>query len=264
MGVLSQYSVYSKAASGNSVLPDGIPAYSELIDEYRKKVPSHWHIPQCDSIEWIFYLALGLYRMACIGHGVYARSLQGNASRGVETGVPMKEAVSVLAQQALKIIQKCQPSPGENISFDNTSDLYMGVQGFQMSTTAARLLSRLRLFNDNVAIPMETELISHFSNAIGAWPERGSRWIPHKNAELLSDTAKKLGLWNLWISKHFASSVKAMHPDWQWLYILPHGTGLSNLEYAYMAIESGRCLFTPDAINCAGISSKIIVLALLY
>jgi hypothetical protein len=38
-----------------------------------------------------------------------------------------------------------------------------------------------------------------------------------------------------------AEELKAKHPHWEWSQLLPHGKGLSNVDYAHIAIESGRC-----------------------
>ncbi|HVH48110.1 MAG TPA: phosphotransferase family protein [Labilithrix sp.] len=52
----------------------GIPTEDELVARYRT-LTSREHIEG-----WPFFLAFGLFRMAAIAQGVYARSLQGNAS----------------------------------------------------------------------------------------------------------------------------------------------------------------------------------------
>ena len=36
--------------------------------------------------------------------------------------------------------------------------------------------------------------------------------------------------------------LKAKHPHWPWPILLPH-TPLSNTDYAYIAVESGRSVF---------------------
>jgi aminoglycoside phosphotransferase (APT) family kinase protein len=60
--------------SGVDLAPLGIPTEDELVAEYRA-------LTGRDRIEgWPFYLAFGIFRLAAILQGVYARSLQGNAS----------------------------------------------------------------------------------------------------------------------------------------------------------------------------------------
>lgn len=63
-----------------------------------------------------------------------------------------------------------------------------------------------------------------------------SEMFPRKTIETISLTylcvqvkAREVGLWNLF---------------------LPAVSGLSQLDYAYIAEETGRCLFAPEVFNC--------------
>jgi aminoglycoside phosphotransferase (APT) family kinase protein len=60
--------------SGVDVASLGIPTEDAMVAEYLR-------LTNRDTIEdWPFFLAFGIFRLAAIAQGVYARSLQGNAS----------------------------------------------------------------------------------------------------------------------------------------------------------------------------------------
>lgn len=60
--------------AGVDVTSLGIPTEDEMVAEYRR-------LTGRDTIEgWPFFMAFGIFRLAAIAQGVYARSLQGNAS----------------------------------------------------------------------------------------------------------------------------------------------------------------------------------------
>ena len=53
----------------------------------------------------------------------------------------------------------------------------------------------------------------------------------------MKEKAKSAGLWNLFIPKE-------IDPD------VTMGRGLTNLEYAFMAEEMGKCIIASEAMNC--------------
>ena len=60
--------------AGVDVRSLGIPTEDEMVAEYKK-------LTGRETIEgWPFFMAFGIFRLAAIAQGVYARSLQGNAS----------------------------------------------------------------------------------------------------------------------------------------------------------------------------------------
>mmetsp|Transcript_10196 Transcript_10196/g.17739 ORF Transcript_10196/g.17739 Transcript_10196/m.17739 type:complete len:98 (+) Transcript_10196:3-296(+) len=63
-------------SSAGGDLPPGTPTEREMLELYfhrrKEQAPS--------SKTWSFFLALSWFRKAAIAHGVFARSLQGNAS----------------------------------------------------------------------------------------------------------------------------------------------------------------------------------------
>eukprot|EP00929_Paragymnodinium_shiwhaense_P043758 TRINITY_DN22487_c0_g1_i2.p1 TRINITY_DN22487_c0_g1~~TRINITY_DN22487_c0_g1_i2.p1 ORF type:complete len:413 (-),score=77.40 TRINITY_DN22487_c0_g1_i2:274-1434(-) len=59
----------------HSPMPEGIPSESEFLAKYLTRR----RIEPVPPAEWSFWKALTVFRIAAIGHGVYARGLQGNA-----------------------------------------------------------------------------------------------------------------------------------------------------------------------------------------
>ncbi len=73
----------------------GIPTEDEMVAEYRR-------LTGRGEIEsWPFFMAFGIFRLAAIAQGVYARSLQGNASS--EDAGSYGAAVQMLAELACSI-----------------------------------------------------------------------------------------------------------------------------------------------------------------
>jgi hypothetical protein len=189
-----------------------------------------------DDKHWRYFLALGFFRAAAIAAGVYARSLTGNASRGGEGAMLFKKAVPVLAAKGLELIgqpssrrirgdqtagdaedentansasasskrtssTKHSPSSDVFLRCSNGHSIDIGGSGGKQGPSAAcqELLSRLREFNDTVAIPAEKQLVEYYTNAPGTWPDRGRKWIVHPLLYELARQARLRGLWNLWI-----------------------------------------------------------------
>jgi acyl-CoA dehydrogenase len=67
-------------------------------------------------------------------------------------------------------------------------------------------------------------------------PNTEDKWtLSDRQSELVNGVkakAKAAGLWNFFL------------PDW-------NGEGITNLDYAYLAIEMGKCRLAPEAFNCA-------------
>lgn len=220
--------------------PLGIPRMEEFVHVYRKDLeaaPSVIEsIPPLKSKEWIFFLALGLFRIASICQGVFQRHLQGNAS-SAQAGA-FKMAVPLLSQCAMDLIQSLDKEP-QSPHHEPSSE------------STQRLLATLRQFLDQDVMPAEQELTNHLNTSTGTWPNRGTKWQHHALAQSLAAKAKERGLWNLWIPRHTAENLKKRHPHWPWSALLPHRTALTNGQYALLAIETGRSLFAPAFVNCA-------------
>lgn len=81
--------------AGVDVKALGIPTEDEMVAEYRRLTGRE----QIDG--WPFFMAFGLFRLAAIAQGVYARSLQGNASS--DDASSYGAAVSMLSELACAI-----------------------------------------------------------------------------------------------------------------------------------------------------------------
>jgi alkylation response protein AidB-like acyl-CoA dehydrogenase len=177
--------------------------------------------------------------MSCIASGIYSRSVLGNAVGGALAS-QMLEMVPLLSGVALELIAAIDAAPGA-----------VEQMGFPLCETGRRMLRRLRKFNQDFAIPAEKEVLTHYHVSEGVWPSRGNRWRRHRMIDELIAEARKLGLWNLWVSPVLARQLTTEFPAWPWDRLLPHGQALSAVSYAYIAMESGRCSLTPVLINCA-------------
>ncbi|HEY0427433.1 MAG TPA: acyl-CoA dehydrogenase family protein [Pyrinomonadaceae bacterium] len=93
---------------------------------------------------------------------------------------------------------------------------------FDYSTKTRELQKRLRAFMDELVYPSE-KLYAEEINT-------GDRWQPLQLIEDLKQKAKAENLWNLF---------------------LPEVSGLSNLEYAPLAEEMGRCYWSAEVFNCS-------------
>ena len=89
-------------------------------------------------------------------------------------------------------------------------------------------LERVKCFIAEEIKPRETDYF--------ASPNTQDRWsLSDKQAEILGqlkEKAKTEGLWNFFL------------PDW-------NGEGITNLDYAYLAVEMGRCGLAPEVFNCS-------------
>ncbi|MFW8590394.1 acyl-CoA dehydrogenase family protein [Glaciecola sp. 2405UD65-10] len=91
-------------------------------------------------------------------------------------------------------------------------------------------ISRIRAFMDENVYPIEDKLYAeiHADNPDGNWKQ----WRLHPEIVRLKKLAKEQGLWNLFL------------PDEKL------AQGLSTLEYAPLAEETGRVIFAPEIFNC--------------
>jgi acyl-CoA dehydrogenase len=101
-------------------------------------------------------------------------------------------------------------------------NLFSKIMNFDYSTKTRELQKRLRAFMDELVYPSE-KLYAEEINT-------GDRWQPLQLIEDLKQKAKAENLWNLF---------------------LPEVSGLSNLEYAPLAEEMGRCYWSAEVFNCS-------------
>ena len=91
------------------------------------------------------------------------------------------------------------------------------------------LLDAVKIFIDERVIPVDTEFLAEV--------ESGDRWsLNARQTEILEglkSAAKEQGLWNFWLTDS------------------EQGYGLSTVEYAYLAEETGRAYLAAEAFNCS-------------
>ena len=91
------------------------------------------------------------------------------------------------------------------------------------------LLKAVRSFIDERVLPVDEEFLAEVN--------KGSRWTltERQNAILddLKTAARKQGLWNFWLTDSDS------------------GLGLTTVEYAYLAEETGRAYLAAEAFNCS-------------
>ncbi|MCJ8745665.1 hypothetical protein PDJAM_G00132850 [Pangasius djambal] len=185
---------------------DGIPPAEDLISIYC----------QCCGIPLSlshqnFFIALAMFKMACIAQGIYARSLLGNAS--APNAAQFGESVEPLAQLALKIA--------------HSSSLTVKVPDrlFLQSAKGYAVLQQVKEFMKKHILPAQKEITEYYVKRCDG-PER---WQTPPVLEELKAKARAAGLWNLF---------------------LPAVSGLSQLDYSYIAEETGRCFCAPEVFNC--------------
>jgi acyl-CoA dehydrogenase len=102
---------------------------------------------------------------------------------------------------------------------------------FEPSPRTKDYVKRVRAFMKEHILPIEQQHWAEIHDARhgGDWRE----WKIPPRVEALKAKAKAQGLWNLFL------------PDAEW------GAGLSVLEYAPIAEETGRSLMAPEIFNCA-------------
>ena len=91
------------------------------------------------------------------------------------------------------------------------------------------LLDAVRTFIDEQVIPVDEEFLAEIGN--------GDRWsLNERQTEILEglkSAAREQGLWNFWLTDS------------------EQGYGLSTVEYAYLAEETGRAHLAAEAFNCS-------------
>ncbi|KAF6716785.1 Acyl-CoA dehydrogenase family member 11 [Oryzias melastigma] len=157
-----------------------------------------------------FYLALSFFKMASISQGIYARHLLGNAS--APNAAQFGQSVEPTAQIALQLAKSPLEGPASESLFLQTAK-------------GRAVLQQVKDFMQQHVLPAQEEVTEYYSKHA----QSPQRWHTPQIIEDLKAKAKEAGLWNLF---------------------LPAVSGLSQLDYAYIAEETGRCLFAPDVFNC--------------
>ncbi|XP_072507437.1 acyl-CoA dehydrogenase family member 11 isoform X2 [Notamacropus eugenii] len=147
--------------------------------------------------------------------GVYARYLLGNSAS--ETSFMFADVVKPLAEIGLQFAKRTlsatvsQPDP--------TGKLFL------QTRTGQEVLLRVKRFMQQYILPAEKEVIEFYISNENS-PDKWKRPVV---IEKLKETAKAEGLWNLF---------------------LPALSGLSQVDYALIAEETGKCFLAPEIFNC--------------
>uniref|UniRef100_A0A3B4Z0I1 Acyl-CoA dehydrogenase family member 11 n=1 Tax=Stegastes partitus TaxID=144197 RepID=A0A3B4Z0I1_9TELE len=160
--------------------------------------------------QWNFYLALSNFKMAGIAQGIYARHLLGNAS--APNAAQFGQCVEPLAKETLQLLQRPLTEPKKDGLFLQTAK-------------GQAVLRQVKDFMRQNVLPAQREVAEYYSKHA----ESSQRWRTPQIIEDLKVKARAAGLWNLF---------------------LPAASGLSQLDYAYIAEETGRCFFAPEVFNC--------------
>ncbi|XP_033103513.1 acyl-CoA dehydrogenase family member 11-like isoform X2 [Anneissia japonica] len=160
---------------------------------------------------WNFYQVLAFFKSMSISQGVYARSVLGNASSNI--AIPHKY-VKVLADAGIELVKSCEIVSDSDLSI---------LQPQPGSAKGQKLLVAVKEFMKEHVYPAEKIYFEQLQESDTPWTV-----IPIMNT--LKSKAKAAGLWNLF---------------------LPGVSGISVLEYAYMAEEMGRSLIAPEVFNCS-------------
>lgn len=158
-----------------------------------------------------FYLALSVFKMAGIAQGIYARHLLGNAS--APNAAQFGHSVAPLAQVGLQIAMSPSSSPPADPRL------------FHQTAKGQAVLQQVKDFMRRHVLPAQEEVTEYYSKHASS-PQR---WSTPQVIVDLKSKAREAGLWNLF---------------------LPSVSGLSQLDYALIAEETGRCLYAPDVFNC--------------
>ncbi|KJE90221.1 acyl-Coenzyme A dehydrogenase [Capsaspora owczarzaki ATCC 30864] len=204
-------------------LSGGIPSENDYTRLYCQARRAAFPVPQ-----WNFFVAFAFFRSAAILQGVYARSLQGNAS--AENAKQVGLGVMMAAQKGLELAHRAPgnsssnstPAPTTPHALKPASSSSASPNVFGYSERTVLLQARVTKFMEEHVYPRERDFFDFLNSA-------PSRWTVVPFMEELKAKAKREGLWNLF---------------------LPSVSGLTQLEYAPLAEIMGRSLIAPEVFNC--------------
>ncbi|MFT4654337.1 MAG: acyl-CoA dehydrogenase [Patiriisocius sp.] len=99
---------------------------------------------------------------------------------------------------------------------------------FEHSSKVQDLMAKLSTFMDQEIYPIEQQYHDLVANST-------DRWQTPEIMQTLKAKAKAQGLWNLFLPEDY----------------LPHGAGLTNLEYAPLCELMGRVMWSSEVFNCS-------------
>ncbi|NXN92990.1 ACD11 dehydrogenase, partial [Rhinopomastus cyanomelas] len=164
-----------------------------------------------------FFLALSYFKMASISQGIYARYLIGNAS--AENSHEFAKVVEPLAERGLELSRWSSFSSSSRTHSSSSTEL------FHPSRRGQDILLKVQQFMKQHVFPAEREIIKYYAEC----GNTEGKWKKPPVLERLKEMAKAEGLWNLF---------------------LPDVSGVSQLDYALIAEEMGKCVFASEVFNC--------------
>lgn len=188
----------------------GIPLMEELISIYCHRRGIDPNLPN-----WNFFMALSFFKLAGIAQGVYSRYLMGNNSS--EDSFLTANTVQPLAETGLQLSKRTLSTTLPQADAKN--------QLFVQSRRGREVLTRVKQFMKQHIFPAEKEVAEYYAQSGNSEEKWGHPLVIEK----LKEMAKAEGLWNLF---------------------LPAVSGLSQVDYALIAEETGKCFFAPDVFNC--------------
>lgn len=216
----------------------GIPTVEEVVRTYCQRAG----IPPIDNWDW--YVVFGLFRMAAIIQGVYKRALQGQGSSpnahllGTITDSISKTALDI----ALK--SNIQPTMSRNTTSNSSGKRHYSTMAGKdaglgsMPVTPDSLAPRAKSVYDKVKKFIHDEIIPLENNFGKQGESSGDIWKEPPVLDQLKKKARAQGLWNLFLPKESDPEGK-------------YGAGFSNVEYAFICEEMGKCLSAPVVFNCS-------------
>uniref|UniRef100_A0A8D0TXS8 Acyl-CoA dehydrogenase family member 11 n=1 Tax=Sus scrofa TaxID=9823 RepID=A0A8D0TXS8_PIG len=188
----------------------GIPSVEELISIYCRCRRINSNLPN-----WNFFLALSFFKMAGIAQGVYSRYLLGNNAS--ESSFWFANTVQPLAETGLRLSKRTFSTALPQT--DTTQHLFV------QTRTGQDVLTRVKKFMQQHILPAEKEVIEFYIQNQNS----ADKWKKPLVIDKLKEMAKAEGLWNLF---------------------LPAVSGLSQVDYALIAEETGKCFFASEVFNC--------------
>ncbi|CAK6435654.1 unnamed protein product [Pipistrellus nathusii] len=188
----------------------GIPSMEELISIYCSCRGINSILPN-----WNFFLALECFKMAGIAQGIYSRYLLGNSTS--ENSFQFANFVQPMAETGLQLSKRTFRTTLSQI--DTTRELFIQTRRGQ------EILTRVKHFMKQHILPAEKEVIEFYAQKENSVDQ----WKKPLVIDKLKEIAKAEGLWNLF---------------------LPAVSGLSQVDYALIAEETGKCFFAPEVFNC--------------
>ncbi|XP_005406891.1 PREDICTED: acyl-CoA dehydrogenase family member 11 isoform X1 [Chinchilla lanigera] len=188
----------------------GVPPMEELISVYCRCRGTNPILPN-----WNFFLALSYFKLAGIAQGVYHRYLLGNNSS--KDSFLFANTVQPLAETGLQLSKRTFNTALPPVG--STRHLFVQTRKGQ------EVLTKVKQFMKQHILPAEKEVFEYYVQNENS----AQRWKQPSVIDKLKEMAKAEGLWNLF---------------------LPAASGLSQVDYALVAEETGKCYFAPNVFNC--------------